>query len=78
MEKGFDLGSEDESYVSDALVRFARYMKKVFLNPPIKPNPSHDALFFIRAAVNYRNPKVQYYVGKIFFKGKEERRIFYK
>ncbi len=32
VEKGADLGSEDESYVSDALVKLARYIKKVFLN----------------------------------------------
>ncbi len=31
-EKGTDLGSEDESYVSDALVKLAGYIKKVFLN----------------------------------------------
>ncbi len=32
VEKGADFGSEDENYVFDALVKFAGYIKKVFLN----------------------------------------------
>ncbi len=32
VEKGADLCSEEESYISDALVKLARYIKKVFLN----------------------------------------------
>lgn len=70
VEKGADLDSEDENYVSDALVKLARYIKKGIPQSPIKPNPSYAALLYIQAAVNYGNPKAQYYVGKRFFKGK--------
>ncbi|WP_375669002.1 tetratricopeptide repeat protein [Bartonella sp. MR168JLCBS] len=69
VEKGTDLGSEDESYVSDALVKLAGYIKKGIPQSPVKPDPSYAAHLYMQAAVNYGNPKAQYHLGKIFLKG---------
>ncbi|WP_208437434.1 tetratricopeptide repeat protein [Bartonella taylorii] len=69
VEKGADLGPENESYISDALVKLAGYIKKGIPHSPVKPNPSYAVRLYMQAAVNYRNPKAQYYLGKIFLKG---------
>ncbi|WP_375642392.1 MULTISPECIES: tetratricopeptide repeat protein [unclassified Bartonella] len=69
VEKGADLGSEDESYVSDALVKLAGYIKKGIPQSFVKPDPSYAAHLYMQAAVNYGNPKAQYHLGKIFLKG---------
>ncbi|WP_254493022.1 tetratricopeptide repeat protein [Bartonella sp. B1099] len=69
VEKGADLGSEDESYVSDALVKLAGYIKKGIPQSPVKPNPSYAIRLYMQAAVNYGNSKAQYQLGKIFLKG---------
>ncbi len=69
VEKGADLGSEDESYISDALVKLADYIKKGIPHSPVKPDPSYAVRLYMQAAMNYRNPKAQYYLGKIFLKG---------
>ncbi|WP_139413408.1 tetratricopeptide repeat protein [Bartonella mastomydis] len=69
VEKGTDLGSEDQSYVSDALVRLAGYIKKGIPQSPVKPNLSYATRLYMQAAVNYGNPKAQYQLGKIFLKG---------
>ncbi|WP_039758120.1 tetratricopeptide repeat protein [Bartonella queenslandensis] len=69
VKKGADLGSKDESYVSDALVNLAGYIKKGIPQSPVKSNPSYAARLYMQAAVNYGNPKAQYHLGKIFLKG---------
>ncbi len=69
VEKGTDLGSEDQSYVSDTLVRLAGYIKKGIPQLPVKPNLSYATRLYMQAAVNYGNPKAQYQLGKIFLKG---------
>ncbi|EJF75770.1 sel1 repeat family protein [Bartonella alsatica] len=69
VEKGADLGSESESYVSDALVKLAGYIKKGIPQSPVKPNSFYAANLYMQAAVNYGNPKAQYQLGKIFLKG---------
>ncbi|EJF90832.1 hypothetical protein ME1_00032 [Bartonella vinsonii subsp. arupensis OK-94-513] len=69
VEKGVDLGSEDASYVSDALVRLAGYIKKGIPQSPVKPNPSYAARLYMQAAMNYGNSKAQYHLGKMFLKG---------
>ncbi len=69
VEKGADLGSEDESYVSDALIKLAGYIKKGIPQSPVKPDPSYASHLYMQAAVNYGNPKAQYHLGKIFLKG---------
>ncbi|WP_019221620.1 tetratricopeptide repeat protein [Bartonella senegalensis] len=69
VEKGIDLGSENESYVSDALVELAGYIKKGIPQSPVKPNPSYAVRLYMQAAMNYGNSKAQYYLGQIFLKG---------
>ncbi|PIT68044.1 tetratricopeptide repeat protein [Bartonella tribocorum] len=74
VEKGADLGSEDESYVSDALVKLAQYIKKGIPRSPVKPNLSYAARLYMQAAVNYGNSKAQYHLGKIFLQGEGRRK----
>ncbi|VEJ45556.1 tetratricopeptide repeat protein [Bartonella vinsonii] len=69
VEKGVDLDSENASYVSDALVRLAGYIKKGIPQSPVKPNPSYAARLYMQAAMNYGNSKAQYHLGKMFLKG---------
>ncbi|EJF86403.1 tetratricopeptide repeat protein [Candidatus Bartonella washoeensis] len=69
VEKGADLGSENESYVSDALVKLAGYIKKGIPQSPVKSNSFYAANLYMQAAVNYGNPIAEYYLGKIFLKG---------
>ncbi|MET3559874.1 TPR repeat protein [Bartonella japonica] len=69
VEKGAYLGSEDESYISDALVKLAEYITKGIPQSPVKSNPSYAASLYMQAAMNYGNPKAQYQLGKIFLKG---------
>ncbi|AGF76041.1 tetratricopeptide repeat protein [Bartonella vinsonii] len=69
VEKAVDLDSEDASYVSDALVRLAGYIKKGIPQSPVKPNPSYAARLYMQAAMNYGNSKAQYHLGKIFLRG---------
>lgn len=74
VERGADLGSEDESYVSDALVKLAGYIKKGIPQSPVKPNLSYATRLYMQAAVNYGNSKAQYHLGKIFLKGEGRER----
>ncbi|WP_074381237.1 tetratricopeptide repeat protein [Bartonella doshiae] len=69
VEKGAVIGSENESYISDALVELAGYIKKGIPHTPIKSNPSYAARLYMQAAMNYGNPKAQYYLGEMFLKG---------
>ncbi|KEC54560.1 tetratricopeptide repeat protein [Bartonella koehlerae] len=69
VEKGADLGSENESYVSDSLVKLAGYIKKGIPQSPVKSNPSYATRLYMQAAMNYGNSKAQYYLGQIFLKG---------
>ncbi|WP_317993434.1 tetratricopeptide repeat protein [Bartonella gliris] len=69
VEKGADLGSENESYLSDALVKLAGYIKKGIPQSPVKPNSFYAASLYMQAAVNYGNPIAEYHLGKIFLKG---------
>lgn len=69
VEKGADLDSENESYVSDALVKLAGYIKKGIPQSPVKPNPSYAARLYMQAAVNYGNSQAEYHLGKIFLEG---------
>jgi hypothetical protein len=62
-------GSPEESYVSDALVAVAGYVRRGIPGTPIKPNPAAAQEYYMRAAANYRNPNAQYEIGKMFLAG---------
>jgi len=62
-------GTPEESYVSDALVALARYLKAGIPGSPVKPNPQAAQEYYMRAAATYRNPEAQYEMGMMFLEG---------
>jgi TPR repeat protein len=62
-------GSPEESYVSDALVALAGYLKEGIPGSPVQANPVAAQEFYMRAAANYRNPVAQFEMGKMFLTG---------
>lgn len=64
-----ELGSPDDSYVSDALVALGRYFKSGIPDTPVRANPQAAQEYFMRAAATYRNPVAQFEIGKMFLTG---------
>ncbi len=62
-------GSPEESYMSDALVALAGYMRTGIPGTPVKSNPTAAQEYYMRAAATYRNPEAQYEVGLMFLAG---------
>lgn len=62
-------GSPDESYVSDALIALAGYARTGIPGTPVQPNAAAAQEYYMRAAANYRNPKAQFEIGKMFLNG---------
>jgi TPR repeat protein len=62
-------GSREESYVSDALVALAGYLKTGIPGSPVEADPVAAQEYYMRAAANYRNPNAQYEMGNMFLKG---------
>ncbi len=68
-QQNIEPGSQDESYISDALVALGRYLRKGIENSPIRPNPHAAQEYFMRAAAVYRNAHAQYELGRMFLDG---------
>lgn len=64
-----ELGSPEESYVSDALVALGDYLKNGIPGSPVNADPVAAQEYFMRAAATYRNPNAQYEMGKMFLNG---------
>lgn len=62
-------GSEDESYVSDALVAVARYLKVGIPGTSVYANPALAQEYFMRAAATYRHSGAQYELGMMLLTG---------
>lgn len=62
-------GSRDESYVSDALVAIASYLKTGIPSTPVKANPALAQEYYMRAAAAYRNATAQYELGRMLLNG---------
>ncbi|MDN2564828.1 sel1 repeat family protein [Aquibium sp. A9E412] len=62
-------GSPEESYVSDALVALAGYLRRGIAGSPVQANPAAAQEYYMRAAANYRNPQAQYEIGRMFLHG---------
>src|SRR5690554_635553 len=62
-------GSRDESYVSDALVAIASYLKSGIPGTPVKANPALAQEYYMRAAAAYRNATAQYELGRMLLTG---------
>ena len=69
IDQDVEPGSPEESYVSDALVALAGYLRSGIPDSPVKADPAAAREFYMRAAATYRNPVAQYEMGKMFLKG---------
>lgn len=66
---GADPGSQNESYVSDALVALGNYMRTGIAGTSIKSDPARARSFYVQAATNYGNPDAQCELGKMLLSG---------
>ena len=64
----------DVSYVADALVELAHYLRRGIPGSPVQANPQAAQDYYMRAAANYRNPVAQYEVGLMFLNGEGVRK----
>lgn len=67
-------GSPEETYVSDALVALAGYLRTGIPGSPVRPNALAAQDYYMRAAATYRNPHAQYEIGKMFLNGEGMKR----
>lgn len=59
----------DGSYVADALVELAHYLRRGIPGSPVQANPQAAQDYYMRAAATYRNPNAQYEVGRMLMTG---------
>jgi TPR repeat protein len=69
VQQDVEPGSPEESYVSDALVALAGYVRRGIPGTSVQPNPAAAQDYYMRAAATYRNPHAQYEIGRMFLKG---------
>jgi uncharacterized protein len=69
VQQDVEPGSPEESYVSDALVALAGYVRTGIPGTPVQPNPAAAQDYYMRAAATYRNPAAQYEIGRMFLRG---------
>ncbi len=62
-------GSADESYVSDALVALAGYVRKGITGSPVAPNAGVARDLYFQAASLFGNPEAQYQMARMMLKG---------
>ncbi|MBP0440266.1 sel1 repeat family protein [Tianweitania sediminis] len=62
-------GSPEDTYVSDALVALARYLRTGIPGSPVTADPAAASDYYMRAAATYRNPDAQFEVGKMYLRG---------
>jgi len=69
VQNGVEPGSQEEAYVSDALVAVGSYLKTGIPGTPVAANPQLAQEYFRDAATNFRNPNAQYELGRMFLMG---------
>lgn len=62
-------GGPDDSYVADALVAIAGYLRRGIPGSPVAANPMAAQEYYMRAAATYRHPDAQYEIGRMFLGG---------
>lgn len=62
-------GSPEDTYISDALVAMAKYLRDGIPGSPVGADPQAAADYYMRAAATYRNPDAQFEIGKMYLKG---------
>lgn len=66
---GADPGSENETYVADALVALAGYVKQGIPGSPVHSDPGFARDLYIQAASNFGDPAAQFELGKMLLSG---------
>lgn len=66
---GADPGSRDETFVSDALVGLARYLKIGIPGSPVRRNVKASRDLYFQAASMYGNANAQFEVGRMMLTG---------
>ncbi|RCL01706.1 MAG: hypothetical protein JSC085_000597 [Candidatus Tokpelaia sp. JSC085] len=66
---GADPGSQNESYISDALVALGHYMRKGIAGTSVKSDPVRARFFYVQAASNFGNPRAQFELGRMLLLG---------
>lgn len=63
----------DESYISDALVNLAAYLKTGIDGTPVKRNPQAAHDLYMRAATLYGDSRAQFEIGRMYLEAGGER-----
>lgn len=66
---GADPDSQNESYVSDALVALGNYLRTGISGTSVKSNPMRARDFYVQAASNFGNSRAQFELGKMLLLG---------
>jgi len=69
VQQGVDQGSVEAAYVSDALVALGTYVRNGIPGTPVTADPVLAQEYYRDAATNYRNPKAQFELGRMFLSG---------
>ncbi|MDP3896779.1 MAG: tetratricopeptide repeat protein [Mesorhizobium sp.] len=69
VQQGVDHGSVESAYVADALVALGTYTRTGIPGSPVVANPALAQEYYRDAATNYRNPKAQFELGRMFLSG---------
>ncbi|EJF88997.1 tetratricopeptide repeat protein [Bartonella tamiae] len=69
VQDGAEPGSEDESYLSDALVEIGGYLYTGIPDSPVKKDIAHARSVYMQAATNFGNPEAQYRLGRMLLAG---------
>lgn len=69
VQQGVDHGSVESAYVADALVALGTYLRHGIPGTPVAANPALAHEYYRDAATNYRNPKAQFELGRMFLAG---------
>ncbi len=69
VREGAEPGSENDSYVADALVALAGYVKNGIPGSPVKADPRMARELYVQAAANFGDSAAQFELGKMLLDG---------
>lgn len=76
IRKGAEPGSQDESYVADAYVALARYLRTGIDGSDIAANPPMARDLYMRAATFYGSPDAQFELGRMILEDQPDKNGF--
>lgn len=65
VSNGTDIGSPDESYLVDALLELAAYIRRGIPDSPVAADPALAQDLYMRAATLYGDPRAQFEIGRM-------------